>query len=67
MNVAGLIELLKQDPQDLPVCYRLYSEWCMLEAEDISVEQLCEARSDGWVHDARPDKTTIPYLTFPGN
>ena len=67
MKVSELIELLRTYPQDLPVAYRLFSEKCLLEVKDIEVEALCEARPDGWVANARPDKPTIDYLVFPGN
>ncbi len=67
MTVAELIELLKTYPQDLPVCYQLYSEQCMLEPKNIEIASLCVARPDGWVAHARPDKPTIEYLVLPGN
>ena len=67
MTVAELIELLKTYPQDLPVCYQIYSEQCMLEPKDISVQSLCAEREDGWVANKRPDKPTVEYLVLPGN
>lgn len=67
MKVLDLIELLKTYPQDLPVVYQLHSENCLLEAGDISVEELCEEREDGWVANKRPDKPTMTYLVLPGN
>tara|TARA_R110000850_G_scaffold404_3_gene2296 strand:- start:647 stop:850 length:204 start_codon:yes stop_codon:yes gene_type:complete len=67
MKVKELIEFLKTQPQELPVCFRLCSEQCMLEVSDISIEKLCEARPDGWVENERPDKKSIDYLVFPGN
>lgn len=67
MNVRELIKLLDTFDPNLPVAYALHSEQCMLEASDIQVEMLCEARPDGWVANARPDKPLIPYLLFPGN
>lgn len=67
MTVADLIELLKTFPQDLPVAYSLYSEQVMLVREDITVKLCQPERNDGWVHDARPDKPSVPYLMFPGN
>jgi hypothetical protein len=66
MNVKELIEFLQQQPQELPVAYVCCSEQCMLETDDIGIEELCEAREDGWVANYRPDKATIPYLVFPG-
>jgi len=67
MTVRELIELLQTKPQDIPVAYAIYSEHCLLEADDIRIEALCEPRNDGWVADARPDKPTRDYLVFPGN
>lgn len=67
MTVKDLIAILQGKPQDLPVAYRCYSEWNLLEAGDIEVRALCLPRGDGWVHDARPDKPTQDYLTLPGN
>ena len=67
MNVKELIEFLKTQPQDLPVCFRLCSEQCMISESDINIENLCEARDDGWVENKRPDKKLIDYLVFPGN
>lgn len=67
MTVSELIELLKTYPQDLPVAYKLFSEQCLLEAKDISVEELCAEREDGWVANKRPDKPTVKYLVLPGN
>jgi hypothetical protein len=67
MTVRELIELLGTFDPNLPIAYSLFSEQCMLEPEDISVVQLCEARPDGWVQNFRPDKEAIPYLLFPGN
>jgi len=67
MTVKELIEILQSKPQDIPVAYRCYSEWCLLESDDIGVQPLCLPRADGWVHDARPDKPKTDYLTLPGN
>jgi hypothetical protein len=67
MKVSELIELLKTYPQDLDVIYDLFSEHCLLNAEDISVIDACEPRKDGWVPRARPDKVTKKYLSLPGN
>ena len=67
MNVAELIEFLKQQSQDLPVCYRCCSEYSLLEADQILIEKLCKPRDDGWIHDARPDKDLQEYLVLPGN
>jgi hypothetical protein len=67
MNVKQLVEYLEKQPQHLPVVYRLFSEHCLLEEKDIRQEKLCQARDDGWVHDARPDKPSQQYLVLPGN
>lgn len=67
MTVKELIALLQSKPQELQVAYPKYSEWCLLEANDIEIKSLCPARVDGWVHDARPDKPTEDHLVFPGN
>ena len=67
MNVKELIEFLKTQPQDLPVAFNLFSEQCMIDASDIVIKKLCEARPDGWVENERPDKKSIDYLVFPGN
>ena len=66
VNVKELIEFLQRQPQDLPVAYVCCSERCMLDEGSIEIEQLCEARPDGWVANERPDKPSIPYLVFPG-
>ena len=67
MTVADLIHLLQQKPQHLPVAYKCYSEYDLLDANDISVMNLRIPRDDGWVHHARPDKPQQEYLVFPGN
>lgn len=67
MNVQELIDHLRTLDPTMPVAYRIFSEQCLLDVDDIQMEMLCEARPDGWVHSARPDKPAIPYLLFPGN
>jgi len=67
MKVHELITLLQTKPQDLQVGYQCYSEYAVLEADQIALQDLCEARPDGWIQDARPDKETTQYLIFPGN
>jgi len=67
MKVSDLIELLKTYPEDMLVAYKIYSEQSILEAEDLAVEELCEARPDGWIQNYRKDMPTIKYLVFPGN
>lgn len=67
MNVAELIKHLQAQPQDLPVGYRLHSEMCLLELEDIKIMDACAPRPDGWIQRKRPDEAAQPYLIFPGN
>ena len=67
MTVKELIEFLKTQPQDIQVACRMYSEYSLLEIDEIGVLNLCLPRPDGWIHDARPDKPTQSYLVFPGN
>lgn len=67
MTVKELIALLQTKPQGLQVVYACYSEWCLMEPDDIDVRPLCEPRPDGWVASERPDKPTQNYLAFPGN
>lgn len=67
VTVADLIEFLRTQDQDLPVGYNLYSEYCLLDLEEIRVKTCCEHRQDGWIHRYRPDKEAAKYLMFPGN
>ena len=69
MTVKELIKTLKTYPADLPVVYRCCSEYHILEAHELSIEQLHPTRADGWVHDYfdRDDPQRVPYLAFPGN
>lgn len=67
MTVKELIAFLSTQPQELEVAYRRYSEQCLLDPKGIELVELGEARPDGWVPDARPDKPTKAYLLFPGN
>jgi hypothetical protein len=67
MTVKELITILQSKPPDLPVAYEIYSEYCLLEADRITIKSLCAPREDGWVHDKRPDKPSQDYLVFPGN
>ena len=62
-----MIEFLKQQPQEALVAYRQFSENYLLSLSDIKMKSCQEPRSDGWVHDARPDRETILYVVFPGN
>ena len=67
MTVADLIAFLQNQPQELPVAYRCYSEQVLLKADDICVVEKCKPREDGWIQDKRPDKETQTFLLFPGN
>ena len=70
MTVKELRKHLASFPDDLPVCYRLYSEYKLLTVDSLDVQQLQPARQDGWVHDNWPGKPRckrIRYLVFPGN
>jgi len=67
MTVAELIEFLKTQPQGVSVVYMCCSDYSMLEAKDILVQNLSPARLDGYVEGARPDRHHRPYLCFPGN
>lgn len=67
MTVNDLIKHLQTLPQNLPVAYHLYSEQCLLEIDDITVKEFCEARPDGWIQDKRPGMLTTKYVVFPGN
>lgn len=67
ITVKELIEFLKSQPEDLLVVYSLFSEQCLLLADQISITELCYPRPDGWVPNPRPDKPTQNYLLSPGN
>lgn len=67
MTVAELIDLLRTKPQDLQVAYRLHSEQCLLEADDIQVCIECPPRPDGWIQNRRGDMPGQLYLMLPGN
>ena len=67
MRVKDLITLLQKHDQELLVCYRRHSEYCLLEPDDICIQDLQPPRNDGWVHDERPDKPVETYLVLPGN
>lgn len=62
MTVAELIEILKQQPQDLQVVYNKWSEFCLVEADDVYVIEAGPARPDGWVSRCRPDRKVQSYL-----
>lgn len=65
MTVAELCAHLQTQPQDLPVVYRCYSEFCLVVIGDIEIGEACVPRPDGWVHAKRPDKPTQTYLILP--
>jgi hypothetical protein len=67
MKVSELIEFLQKQPQDLDVAYWAYSEYTLLESEEIKVTEACKPRNDGWIQMKRPDMPTQQYLLFPGN
>lgn len=67
MTVKELIEHLKTQPQGALVAFKCFSEQCLLEKQDIELQNLCEPRPDGWIQNERPDMRTIQYLVFPGN
>lgn len=67
MTVKELICFLEKQPQDLEVANRIYSEQALLEETEITIEELCLPRNDGWIADKRPDKPSKKYLVFPGN
>jgi hypothetical protein len=62
MKVKELREHLKEQDQEMLVAYVMYSEQCLLTAEDMKVVELCKARPDGWVQYKRDDMTTDKYL-----
>ena len=67
MTVKELIKFLKTQPKDMRVAYRLHSEQCLLEEDDISVCEFTIPREDGWIQNKRRDKETETFLLFPGN
>ena len=73
MSVRDLIEMLREiskglpKGEDTPICYRRFSEQCILERGDIELKQLCLPREDGWVQNYRQDKEDETYVVFPGN
>ena len=67
MTVAELIKFLKTQPQTMRVAVEMYSEQCLVEAEEIKQQSACTARPDGWIHNKRKDAELETYLVFPGN
>jgi len=66
-ELAAFLSQQPQEVQDLLVAYKKHSEQCLLEIKDISLEDLCHPRPDGWIQDKRPDMATRRYLVLPGN
>ena len=64
MTVKELIEILSTYDQTLPVAYPKFSEQMILESDDLYVKNLCVARTDGWIQDARKDMPSTPYLVI---
>lgn len=73
MTIKQLKILLDQFDENLPIAYKLHSEYKLLESNELSVRNLHPARADGWVHDYFPKESEesknlrISYLVFPGN
>jgi hypothetical protein len=67
MTVSELIAFLQTQPQDIQVAYCCYSEQCLMELEQITVERKSAPRPDGWIQDRRSDIPQQDYLLFPGN
>lgn len=66
MTVAELVEKLQELPQNLTVITPLHSEFVILRPNGITIESHCEPRSDGWVHNSRPDKPLQEYVIIEG-
>ena len=67
MKVHELISLLETFPKDRDIIFHQFSEYCIMEKDDIYIQKCCEPRSDGWVPRERPNKPTKEYVCFPGN
>lgn len=67
ITVKELKEILNKYDENLPVAFRMFSEYALLEESELEIKELQPPREDGWVHDKRPDKPYIQYLVFPGN
>ena len=67
MTVSELIEVLQTYPSDMVVGYRMYSEQCVLDKDDIKAETNGVPRADGWIQDYRSDMPSQTCLIFPGN
>lgn len=69
VTVLELIEYLKQFPMSMPIAFRIHSECSLLQLEEIQIEKMQPARTDGWIHTYPRNKEaeTVDYLVFPGN
>ena len=67
MNVSELKKFLDTLPNDMEIVYKCFSEQCILEVEEIKIEELCKKREDGWVQNQRGDMDKVKYLSLPGN
>lgn len=67
MTVSELIAHLQTFPPHLPVAYGLYSEYCLLAADEVAICEACPPRPDGWIQRKRPDTDPVEYVMFPGN
>ena len=67
MTVADLIQFLQTHPKDMPILFRQYSDYTILQEDQICIEEHGLPRSDGYVPSQRPDKPSQKYLVFPGN
>lgn len=71
VTVGDLVEHLKTFDQSMPVGYHLHSEYQLLGLWEIEVKTATDwkahGRTDGWIHEVRPDMPSINYLILPGN
>lgn len=67
MKVKELKAYLENLDPEMDIAYTCCSENVILEEKELEIQDLCEARNDGWVANKRPDKPSVPYLVFPGN
>lgn len=67
MTVAQFIEYLRTQPQDLIVAHVRWSEYELLQLDQILHVTACRPRPDGWVQFNRPDMPQQRYLMLPGN
>jgi hypothetical protein len=70
MTVREFILFLRAQPQDIQVAHKMFSEYCLLDKENIRIEELKKPRDDGWIHCDWRDEGDVPkqkYLMLPGN